>query len=272
METKRKKVGIVFGGGGAKSFAHMGVVKVFEENDIPIDVLTTCSGGSIIGALIACGISIEDIKKEFYKITKKINWLRPNVSTKGFLSQKNIKNILFHFCGNKNIEDLNISLSIVATNLSKGKLKVFTKGNLIEAVCASSAFPGIYPPVEIDGELYVDGGVLNSIPADVCRNIVGKDNVVISISLDESLQEVDKNNVFSIVHKSIYIPILKRRQHIIRENSDININIFEDRPFNIKNWRDILRFYSEKKMEYFFRKGEIEANKVINDIKKIIYE
>jgi len=269
---KRKKVGIVFGGGGAKSFAHLGVVKVFEENDIPIDVLTTCSGGSIIGALIACGISIEDIKKEFYKFTKKLSWLRPNMSTKGFLSQKNIRSILYHLCGNKNIEDLNISLSIVATNLSKGELKIFNKGNLIEAVCASSAFPGIYKPVEINGELYVDGGVLDSVPADVCRNIVGNDNVVISISLDESLQEIDKNNVFSIVHKSIYIPILKRRQQIINENSDININIFEDRPFNINNWRDILRFYSERKMEYFFRKGEIEANKVVNDIKKLIYE
>lgn len=272
MEMKRKKVGVVFGGGGAKSFAHLGVVKIFKENSIPIDHLTTCSGGSIIGALIACGASIEDIKKEFYKTTKKIYWLKPNVSIKGFLSQKNIKNILFKFCGNKNIEDLNIPLSIVATNLNKGELKVFNKGNLVEAVCASSAFPGIYPPIEIDGELYVDGGVLNSIPADVCRNIIGKDNIVISISLDESLHELNKNNVFSIVHRSIYIPTLKKRQQIIKENSNININIFEERPFNFKNWRDILRFYSEKKMEYFFRKGEIEANKVINDIKKIIYE
>ena len=145
-----RKIGLALGGGGAKSFAHLGIIKTLQENNIPIDFLATCSGGSIIGSLIACGIPIEDIIKEFYLTVKKVNWLRPKINSRGFFSQQNIKDILHKFCENKRIENLQIPIGIVATNLNEGCLHVFTEGNLADAVCASSALPGIYQPVEIN--------------------------------------------------------------------------------------------------------------------------
>ncbi|HQO10081.1 MAG TPA: patatin-like phospholipase family protein [Clostridiales bacterium] len=270
---KNKKVGLALGGGGAKSFAHLGVIKVLQENNIPIDYLATCSGGSIMGSMIAGGVSVDDIMEEFYKTVKKINWLRPKINMQGFISQQNIKSILMKFCEDSSIEDLSIPLGIVATNLNEGKLRVFTEGNLISAVCASSAFPGIYQPVEIEGELYVDGGVLNSTPADVCREKVGRKGIVISISLDDKLNStIYKNNTFGIVYRSLYIPLIANRKKIISENSDIIINVFNDQDFNFSNWRDTLRFYSENKMQKFYLKGREEANKRIEEIKDAVVE
>ena len=237
MISQNRKVGLALGGGGAKSFAHLGVIKVLQESDIPIDYLATCSGGSIMGSMIAGRVSVDDIMEEFYKTVKKINWLRPKINMQGFISQQNIKSILMKFCEDGRIEDLSIPLGIVATNLNEGKLRVFTEGNLISAVCASSAFPGIYQPVEIEGELYVDGGVLNSTPADVCREKVGRKGIVISISLDDKLNStIYKNNSFGIVYRSLYIPMIANRKKIISENSDIIINVFDDQDFNFSNW------------------------------------
>jgi predicted acylesterase/phospholipase RssA len=180
-------------------------------------------------------------------------------------------NIVNKFCKKKKIEDLEIHMGIVATNLNEGNLHVFTSGSLIEAVCASSALPGIYQPVEINNKLYVDGAILNSIPADVCRDYVGKDGIVISVSLDEKLNvEKIKNNTFGIIYRSLYIPIMANRREIIINNSDININVFGDRDFNFSNWKDTLRFYSENKMREFYLKGKQEAVERIEEIKKII--
>jgi len=274
LNKQKKKISLALGGGGAKSFAHLGVIEVLQENNIPIDHLATCSGGSIIGSLIACGVSIEEIRNEFYQTVKKVNWLRPRVNGKGFFSQQNVITILSKFCEDKKIEELEIPISIVSTNLNNGKLKVFTDGNLIEAVCASSAFPGIYQPVEIDKQLYIDGGIggiLDSIPADISRKEVGNNGIVISISLDEKLNDnIDKNNTLSIVHRSIYIPLIANRQKIINENSDIKINAFADHDFAFSNWKDTLRFYSEAKMEGFYIKGKEAAVKRIDEIKKLI--
>lgn len=271
--SQNKKVGLALGGGGAKSFAHLGVIKVLQENNIPIDYLATCSGGSIMGSMIAGGVSVDDIMDEFYKTVKKINWLRPKINMQGFISQQNIKSILMKFNKDSSIEDLSIPLGIVATNLNEGKLRVITEGNLISAVCASSAFPGIYQPVEIEGDLYVDGGVLNSTPADVCREKVGKQGLVISISLDDKLNSrIYKKNTFGIVYRSLYIPLIANRKKIISENSDIIINVFNDQDFNFSNWRDTLRFYSENKMQEFYLRGREEANKRIEEIKDAITE
>lgn len=266
-----RKIGLALGGGGAKSFAHLGIIKVLQENNITIDYLATCSGGSIIGSLIACGIPVNDIEEEFYLTVKKINWLRPKINGKGFFSQQNIKNILYKFCKKKKIEDLEIPMGIVATNLNEGNLHVFTSGSLVEAVCASSALPGIYQPVEINNKLYIDGAILNSVPADICRKHVGKDGIVISVSLDEKLNlEKIKNNTFGIIYRSLYIPIMANRRDVIMNNSDININVFEDRDFNFSNWKDTLRFYSENKMREFYLKGRKEAVERVEEIKKVL--
>lgn len=269
----RKKIGLVFGGGGAKSFAHLGVAKVLKENDIPIDFLVTSSAGSLIGALIANEIPIEEIKNEFYQMLRRIIWFRPTLSKKAIMSQRNFKNIITNLCGDINIEESKIPIKIIATNLNTGKLKIFDKGNLKDAVCASSAFPSIYKPVKIGEYYYVDGGILDSIPADVCREELGDDGIVISLSLDGYLSKnIERINIFSIMYRTIYIPLINNREKTINENSDVIIKIFKDHEFNFKNWREIFRFYSPAKMEMFIKMGEKEAIQHVDEIKKLLNE
>ena len=127
MKKTHKKVGLVLGGGGAKAFAHLGIADVLKENNIPISMIVSCSGGSIIGALLANNISSKTIKRIFYSLSKRSNWFLPKFSRKGLLSQKNIKNILIDTCGNIDISKCKIPFYTVATNLNSGKLHVFNK-------------------------------------------------------------------------------------------------------------------------------------------------
>ncbi len=267
----RKKVALILGGGGAKSFVHLGVISVFQKENIPIDLLVTCSAGSIIGALIANKIPIEEIKKEFFSVVTRLNWLRVELKEKGLLSQKNIKSILKNLGVKKNIEDADIPIRIVATNLSLGKLHIFKEGNIIKAVCASAAFPGIYKPVKIGNYYYNDGGVLDATPADIGRKEIGPDNLVITINLDGKLGEkFDVDSVFQVVHRSIYIPLIHLRRSIVEKNSDVIIEPFEDSELDLKTWADMLRFYSKEKMEYFFELGVEKAQKKIDEIKALL--
>lgn len=269
--SKRKKVSLAFGGGGAKSFAHIGVANVLKENDIPIDLIATCSAGSLIGALIASDVSNQAIIKKFSEVLKRVTWFRPTISKKAILSQRNFNNIIVDLCGDVNIEDLKLPMEIVTTNLNTGKLCMFTNGNLKDAVAASSAFPGIYKPVKIGSDYFVDGGLLNSIPADICREAVGEDGIVISITLDGHLSnKIDRINIFSLFYRAIYIPLIHSRKKIIKVNSDVVIKVFDHHEFNFHNWKEIFRFYSISKMEHFIKLGEESTRNQIGEIKKML--
>ena len=265
-----KKIGLALGGGGAKSFAHIGVVNVLRENGIDIDFMATCSAGSLMGALIATEVDNQDIRRKFSETLKRVTWFRPTVSKKAIMSQRNFKNIITDLCGNINIEDTKIPIKIVATNLNTGKMKLFDKGSLVDAVTASSAFPGIYKPIKIGEYYYVDGGLLDSIPADICRDELGEEGIVISVSLDGYLSEhIEKINIFSMMYRAIYIPLISNREKIIRENSDIVINVFGHQEFTFRNWKEIYRFYSMSKMERFIEMGEKAALEKLDQIKEL---
>lgn len=268
-ENQTKKLTLVLGGGGAKSFTHLGIIDVFQRIGIPIDSLVTCSGGSVIGALIASGVPIAEIKEEFYRIIRRINWFQINLSKKGFLSQHNVRQIIRGLGANINIEQTKVPIKIVATNLNLGRLEIFRAGSLEKAVCASVAFPGLYKPVVIDDYLYADGGILDAIPADIARQENG--GLVVSINLDGSLADkIDTTNIFQLVHRSIYIPLIIQRKKIVLENSDVVIEPFSLLEFNIRNWADIFRFHSKKRMEYFYQIGVDAANKQVDKIKSLL--
>jgi NTE family protein len=267
----RKKIGLAFGGGGAKSFAHIGVVNVLKENGIPIDFIATCSAGSLMGALIGHEVEMDRIRKKFGEIIKRITWLRPTISKKAIMSQRNFNHIIEELIGDVDIESSKIPMKIVTTNLNTGELAVFSKGSLKLAVAASSAFPGIYKPVKIGEDYFVDGGLLDSIPADICRAELGEDAIVISITLDGHLsREIEKINIFSLMYRTIYIPVIHNRIKTTRENSDVIIHAFGHQEFTFRNWREIYKFYSMNKMEEFIRVGEEAAYSHLDEIKALM--
>lgn len=170
------KTGIVLSGGGARGFAHIGVLKALNENGIYPDAISAVSAGAIVGALYADGYKPDDIfgifsELDIYKI---IRFYRPSF---GLLKAHGLKKLLSANIRHTQLEDLPIKLTISATNFTKAKTDYFTSGNLIDAVLASSAIPMILKPYTINGNMYVDGGLMNNLPVEPllghCEQLIG---------------------------------------------------------------------------------------------------
>lgn len=171
-----KKVGIVLSGGGIRGIAHLGVLKALINAGIKISHISGTSAGAIVGAFYASGIDPEEGLEIFMK-TKLLRFIRPAVGSLGLIGIEHTSNLLKNFFPEDKIENLKIPLSITATNFSQGKLVYFDKGPLIRAIQASCCIPGIFRPIMIDNEMYVDGGVLNNFPVEPllsnCDFIIG---------------------------------------------------------------------------------------------------
>lgn len=174
---ERKKIGIALSGGAARGFAHLGVLRVLAENNIPIDYIAGTSAGSIVGAGVACGLSVEDS----IKIGKKMSWFRMtgfSYSAKGILSNASMGDFLSKHFPYKRFEELPVPFAAVACDLETGEEVVFKeKGDLITAVRASCAIPGVFAPVESEGRLLIDGGVVSLVPTRAVQKL-GADIVI----------------------------------------------------------------------------------------------
>lgn len=173
------KLGFALSAGGGTGVAHVGFLQAMEENDIRPDVITGCSMGAIAGGCYAAGVSVKTLKNTITKLGKK-EVLDLNIGffrSRALFTGKKINALLTEYIKDKNIEDLKITFGCVATDLVEGKLVKLTSGNLVEALRASSAIPMVFEPVEKDGKILVDGGVLLRTPVKLCRAL-GADKVV----------------------------------------------------------------------------------------------
>lgn len=171
---ERPTVGLVLGGGGARGFVQVGALKAFRERGIDFDLCVGTSVGSIIGALYCAGIEPEEITRaaeqlEFGDLHGKILF-KPD-------DPRKIGNALYRIIGDAQIENLHKKYAAVATDLKTGKQVIMDSGSVLDAVSASSAFPIAYAPLSVNGMNLSDGGLVNNIPADVCR-MLGAQKVV----------------------------------------------------------------------------------------------
>jgi len=170
------KVGIVLSGGGIRGIAHLGVLKALMDAGITFSHISGTSAGAIAGAFCAAGIDPEESLNIFMK-TRLLRFVRPALSGLGIINIERTREIFTSYFNHEHIEDLDIPLTICATNFSEGHLVYFNKGPLIQAVLASSCIPGIFKPITIDNQMYVDGGVLNNFPVEplleTCDYIIG---------------------------------------------------------------------------------------------------
>lgn len=159
----RLTVGVALSGGTAKSVAHVGVLKALMEEGVPIDCIAGSSGGSIVGAMYASGMPISTLEN----LATTMSWLKL-VSIKltklGFVSSEAIEEFVKETIGDITFEELKTPMTVVAANLVTGDKREFQTGRVALAVRASCSIPQIYLPVEIDGEYYVDGGVVEYLP------------------------------------------------------------------------------------------------------------
>ncbi len=166
---KRYKTGLVLSGGGARGFAHLGVMAALQEKGIRPDVISGVSAGAIAGSFIASGKSPEATMKllqrrSFFKLTK------IHFPVDGLLKLDGLRELIRDEITYKNIEELPLPLFIAVANLQKGSVEYRNTGPLDKTVLASSSIPVLFSPVEMDGESYVDGGLIDNIPVEPIKN------------------------------------------------------------------------------------------------------
>lgn len=174
-KNKKVKIGLTFGGGGARGYAHLGVVKAFEEYGLEFDFVSGTSVGAMIGAFYANGWKFQ----EMYDMASKFKEKEIRRSKIPFMpsSTSGLEEIIKNGLGEMNIEDSKIPLAIIATDILSTQECVITNGDLARAVAGSCAVPAIFHPVEFEGKLLLDGGLQNTLPSDIPK-IFGCDYVV----------------------------------------------------------------------------------------------
>ena len=167
---RRPRIGLALGGGFARGLAHIGVLKVLEEANIPVDFIAGTSVGSVIGAAYASGMSAKELE-EIAALVRVKDFSRWTFSRFGLFSNDKMAIFLSKILRCKTFEDLRIPLAVAATDIISGDAVVFTSGDLVDPVRASCAYPGMFLPVNINGRLYVDGLLAHAVPAMPLRQM-----------------------------------------------------------------------------------------------------
>ncbi|MCM1369458.1 MAG: patatin-like phospholipase family protein [Candidatus Amulumruptor caecigallinarius] len=177
MGSMHGTTGMAFSGGGARGFSHIGVIMAMERFGIAPDIISGVSAGSIASVLYASGLSPLDMRQCFADANKFADYREWTLPKDGIFKLTKFAKMLEEWLSVSNIEDLNIPTVICATNLERGTQIGWSKGEIVPRVIASCSIPIVFCPIEINGEHYVDGGVLHNIPAwairDYCDTLIG---------------------------------------------------------------------------------------------------
>lgn len=176
MDDRPRRLGLALGGGGGKRAAHLGVLEVLETLGVPIDALAGTSVGGLVAALYAAGYRPDQIADWLGHATLR-RVLDRDPTKSGLIGTPKIAALLRELLGAMTFADVRVPLALVAVDLIHRREVVLREGPLVDAILATTALPGIFPPVVRGGELLVDGGVLNNVPVDVAEAL-GADRVI----------------------------------------------------------------------------------------------
>lgn len=176
-KSVRPKVGLALGSGGARGIAHLGVLQVFEENGIPVDIITGSSMGSVVGGIYACGTNVKLLCKMAPLLNEKEYFDIVLPRKGGFLRGEKFKELIRILTKNYNFSQTKIPFACVAVDIENGELVELSEGNLAHAIRASISIPGVFEPHQWNNRLLMDGGVLSRVPALTARNM-GADIVI----------------------------------------------------------------------------------------------
>ena len=286
MAKEKLKVGLALGGGGARGLAHIGVLKVLERENIPIDLITGTSMGAIIGGAYALKkdiSAIEKIAEKYSKISefnidfsfsekerkdkpfflKKMSdflkrgyMLNLELRKKYINDGEGLKKIIKDLVGDKAFTDTKIPFAAVAADLVKGEKVIIRKGKLFDALLASASIPGMFPPVILDKKILVDGGIVDVVPIEAAQSLGA--SFVIGVNVSQTLKKrVEFNNAVEIFFRSDSITSSELRK-LQLSFADVVITPKVGRF----HWSDF------SKPEQCVREGEIAAQNTILELKK----
>ena len=219
---KPKRLGLALGGGGARGFAHVGVLQVLEEAGIKTDLVVGTSAGSLVGALHASGKTGAQLQRiaETMEESTITDWALPFLN-RGVLRGEALARYVSNQTQGRKIEDLPIRLGIVATDLNLGEGVLFQRGDTATAVRASSAVPSVFLPVRINNRDYVDGGLVAPVPVRYAREMGAEVVLAIDISTTPEGSQAESMlqillQTFNIMGKSIKALELKEADVVVR--------------------------------------------------------
>ena len=232
-KKRRKNIGLALSGGGARGFAHLGVLKALNECGIYPEIIAGVSAGAVIGVLYSAGVSIDNILKMFEQC-KTSDLMDLTLPRDGFFKMDKFKQILNKHLPIKTLEELPIPTYVCATDINNGKPKIFKEGNIVECVSASCSIPIIFKPVNIDGIYYIDGGVLRNLPSWAIRS---KCDYLIGVNCSPASSYEYKGNVIDIAQRSFEL-MSKNNTILDTKMCDALIStksIAQHKTFNLEN-------------------------------------
>ena len=185
----KKKIGLVLSGGGVRAAAHIGVIRALKENGIHPDCVSGSSAGALVGALYAAGFNYREMLSFFQSNRSVFHWWALTASKPGIFDISKYRNLLEDWFPEDRFDALHCPLHVAVTDVLKANAEIISEGPLIRALLASSAFPVVFTPLEIDGSWYVDGGVMNNFPVEPFQN----DSFNLIGSYASSVSPIDRN-------------------------------------------------------------------------------
>jgi len=241
MTNDKIRIGIAFSGGGARGVAHIGVLQALSEHGFAPEVLSGTSAGAIVGALYASGQSPSQMM-DFVKDASVLKIVKMGLPYSGFSKLTYLRDRLAAFIPVDDFEALEKKLFIAVTNLNTGQLEILDKGPLFQAVMASSAIPLVFQPVEINGQLYVDGGLLENMP--IRPLVFAGVDLIIGVNVMPLVDAPNKNvqSVIGIATRCFDLSIQANTRPNV-EFCDLYIEPVEVHRFNIFQFNKYREFY-----------------------------
>ncbi|MCK5061979.1 patatin-like phospholipase family protein [Candidatus Parcubacteria bacterium] len=271
MQHKKKfKIGLALGSGGAKGLAHIGVIKVLEKNNIPIDYIAGTSIGALVGAYYAAYKDVDKLEK----VALSSNWrtalsiLDPTLSG-GFVKGNKVESLIKGWFNGSSFDDLKIPLTIIATDLISGQEIDIASGDLTKAVRASLSVPFIFQPIKYNDYLLADGGLSNPLPDDIARKM-GAD-IVIAVNLDNKFFNNDLNEDNLSISKTGIRAINVIRYHFAQNCLKSGDVVIEPKvgEIGLVGWN---KFFNGQETKELISAGEEAATKSLAQILKLIKE
>lgn len=258
-----KKVGLALGGGAAKGLAHIGVIRVLERAGIEISYIAGTSMGALIGGFYAAKKDITFLENLFLDVKDQDIYRPSHILLKKdgeLFKNKSFMKTLEDHIGKMNIEDCKIPFSAVATDVENGNEVVLSKGNLRDAIQASTALPIIFPPAKIDGRLLMDGGFVNPVPADVVRNMGAEFVIAVDVSsqwLNLEEESFGPSRIYNLIPRMLEVIEYQLARRILPQaNVVLTPPVLGYRIFQFNDAREIIKC------------GENETRNKLNEIYK----
>ncbi len=235
---KKYNCGLVLSGGGTRGFAHLGAMKALEDHGIKPDIISGVSAGSIVGAFYADGQNADQALKAFMS-KRMIDLLELVIPKDGLIKMTGFEKTLRKSLKAKTFEDLKIPLLIHAVNVNTAEYTCFDSGDLVKAVKASASIPVVFPPVVINGQQYLDGGLMNNFPVEP---LIGKCKKIIGINVNPVGKENNIKGLKTIAIRSFHLS-MRNHADLRKDKCDIYIEPEKLEDFGILDLSDAKEIY-----------------------------